>query len=109
MAFFKQSAARHRAETPSHAVRNTTIATAVAGAAVIGSVAPAQAYAEVPTDTATAYSAPASALTTYSSAAPQAVVAPQIVSTASTKRRNASPAPFKYSRRSCCIRSLASR
>ena len=84
MTIFKRSTARHRAETTSHLVRTTTIA-AAAGAAVIGSIAPAQAYAEVPAGTATAYSAPASALTTYSSTAPQAVVAPQTVSTASTQ------------------------
>ena len=53
MSLFKHNAARHRAETPSSAVRNTTIA-AAAGAALIGSIAPAQAYAEVPAATATA-------------------------------------------------------
>ena len=47
MAFFKRSSARHRAETSSHFVRNTTAA-AAAGAALIGSAAPAQAYAQAP-------------------------------------------------------------
>lgn len=88
MTIFKRSTARHRAETTSHLVRTTTIA-AAAGAAVIGSIAPAQAYAEIPAGTATAYSAPASALTTYSSTATQAVVAPQTVSTASTQAPSA--------------------
>ncbi|MGX5359058.1 C40 family peptidase [Kocuria sp. KH4] len=88
MTIFKRSTARHRAETTSSAVRTTTIA-AAAGAALIGSIAPAQAYAEVPADTATAYSAPASALTTYSSTAPQAAVAPQAVATASLQASSA--------------------
>ncbi|MGK7222768.1 C40 family peptidase [Kocuria flava] len=82
MSLFKQNTARHRAETTSHLVRTTTIA-ATAGAALIGSIAPAQAYAEVPTDTATAYAAPASALTTYTSAASPAAIAPQTITTAS--------------------------
>ena len=83
MAFFKQSAARHRAETPSHAVRNTTIATAVAGAAVIGSVAPAQAYAEVPAASGAVYSAPAaSSLTNYTSYTYEAPAAPTAAPTA---------------------------
>ncbi|MGK7223444.1 C40 family peptidase [Kocuria flava] len=82
MSLFKHNAARHRAETTSSAVRTTTIA-AAAGAALIGSIAPAQAYAEVPAATATAYAAPASALATYSSAASPAAVAPQTVTTAS--------------------------
>ena len=34
MSFMKQSSARHRAETQSHVVRNTTVATIAAGAAV---------------------------------------------------------------------------
>lgn len=72
MSLFKQNAARHRAETTSNAVRNTTIA-AAAGAAIIGSIAPAQAYAEVP---AASYAAPAS-LATYASPAYQAPVAAQ--------------------------------
>ncbi|GEO95870.1 C40 family peptidase [Kocuria turfanensis] len=60
MAIFKQNTARHRAETSSNAVRNTTIA-AAAGAAIVGSIAPAQAYAEVPAASGAAYSAPAPA------------------------------------------------
>ena len=83
MTIFKRSTARHRAETTSHLVRTTTI-TAAAGAALIGSIAPAQAYAEVPADTASVYSAPASALTTYTATASPAAVAPQTITTAST-------------------------
>lgn len=74
MSLFKQNAARHRAESTSNAVRNTTIA-AAAGAAIIGSIAPAQAYAEVP---ATSYAAPATAsLATYAPQTYQAPVAAQ--------------------------------
>ncbi|MEB2529297.1 hypothetical protein CIK52_06260 [Kocuria rosea] len=76
MAFFTRSSARHRAQTPSHLVRTTTLAAAV-GAAVIGSVAPAQAYAEAPATSGTAYSAPAT------SPAPAASQAPVTVQTAS--------------------------
>ncbi|GAA1749184.1 C40 family peptidase [Kocuria aegyptia] len=77
MSLFKQNAARHRAESTSHAVRNTTIA-AAAGAAMIGSVAPAQAFAQAPVETGAAYSAPASAsLAEYSSYTYQAPVAAQ--------------------------------
>ena len=36
MSFMKQSSARHRAETQSHVVRNTTVATIAAGADVAG-------------------------------------------------------------------------
>lgn len=43
MTFAKKNSARHRAETNSHAVRNTSIAAAAAGVAVAGIVAPAQA------------------------------------------------------------------
>ncbi|MCJ8505178.1 NlpC/P60 family protein [Kocuria flava] len=82
MAFFKQNSARHRAATASHAVRNTTIA-AAAGAAVLGSVAPAQAYAEVPaasTGAGAVYATPASsslaAQTSYTYEAPAATPAP---------------------------------
>ena len=50
MSLFTLNAARHRAETTSHVVRNTTIA-AAAGAAMIGSVAPAQAFAQAPVET----------------------------------------------------------
>ena len=62
MTFFKRSSARHRAETASHVVRNTTIA-AAAGAAIVGSVAPAQASASYTGQAAAAptaaYTAPA--------------------------------------------------
>lgn len=43
MTFVTKNSARHRVETNSHAVRNTSIAAAAAGVAVAGSVAPAQA------------------------------------------------------------------
>ncbi|MGX5358529.1 C40 family peptidase [Kocuria sp. KH4] len=76
MAIFKQSTARHRAETASHAVRNTTIA-AAAGAAIVGSIAPAQAYAEIPASSGAAYSAPASAAASLASYTYQAPVAAQ--------------------------------
>lgn len=77
MSLFKQNAARHRAETTSHAVRNTTIA-AAAGAAMIGSIAPAQAYAQAPVQSGAAYSAPATAsLAGYTSYTYQAPVAAQ--------------------------------
>ena len=59
MAFFKHTSARHRAETPSCRARNTTIA-AAAGVAILGSVAPAQAYAELPAAPAATSWAPAS-------------------------------------------------
>ena len=95
MTFFKQNSARHRAETPSHAVRNTTIV-AAAGAAIIGSVAPAQAYAEVPVASGATWSAPApAAATSYSSFTYEssyvAPVAPQAVSTASYQAPAAQP------------------
>ena len=77
MSLFKQNSARHRAGTTSHAVRNTTIA-AAAGAAMIGSIVPAQAYAEVPATSAPSYQAPAPAsLAGYSSYTYEAPVAPQ--------------------------------
>ena len=47
MSLFKQHTARHRAQTSSRAVRTTTVV-AAAGAALVGSIAPAQAYAEIP-------------------------------------------------------------
>ncbi|MHC5559798.1 C40 family peptidase [Kocuria sp. U4B] len=74
MAFLKQNSARHRAQVQSHAVRNTTIA-AAAGAAILGSVAPAQAYAEVPAASGAVYSAPAASLASYTSYSYQAPVA----------------------------------
>ncbi|MEX5299203.1 C40 family peptidase [Kocuria sp. CPCC 205292] len=79
MSLFKQNSARHRAESTSHAVRNTTIA-AAAGAAVIGSIAPAQAYAQAPVESGAAYSAPAPAsasLAGYTSYTYEAPVAAQ--------------------------------
>ena len=82
---FTLNAARHRAETTSHVVRNTTIA-AAAGAAMIGSVAPAQAFAQAPVETGAAYSAPASAsLAEYSSYTYQAPVAAQTNAAISTR------------------------
>ena len=79
MAFFKQNPARHRAETPSHMVRNTTIA-AAAGAAMLGSVAPAQAYAEIPAASETVHSAPTASPANYSWYTDTAPVAHQAVS-----------------------------
>lgn len=58
MAIFRPRSARHRAEATSHLVRNTTIAAAAAGAAIIGSVAPAQASASRANDTPYTYQAP---------------------------------------------------
>ena len=55
-----KSTARHRAATQSHALRNTGIA-AAAGAVVLGSVAPANAYAGA----ATTYTQPAASSTQY--------------------------------------------
>ena len=78
MAFFTRSSARHRAQAPSRLVRRTTLV-AAAGAAVIGSVTPAQAYAELPATPGTSYAAPASAvatLATSTAAAPAAPAAP---------------------------------
>ena len=81
MAFFTRSSARHRAQTTSRAVRTTTVA-AAAGAAVIGSIAPAQAYAEIPTAP-TTYAAPVSAVTSPASNTYQAPAAPQAASVSS--------------------------
>ena len=74
MSLFTQNTARHRAETSSRAVRTTTIA-AAAGAALVGSIAPAQAYAEIPAASGSSYAAPASAtanLASYTTPAPVA-------------------------------------
>ena len=76
MSFLKQNAARHRAHTPSRLVRNTTIA-AAAGAAMIGSIVPAQAYAEVPATSAPSYQAPAASPANHASYTYEAPVAPQ--------------------------------
>ena len=76
MSLFKLNAARHRAETSSRAVRTTTIA-AAAGAALVGSIAPAQAYAEIPAASGSSYAAPASAMADLASYTYQAPVAAQ--------------------------------
>ena len=47
MSFMKHSSARHRADTTSHAVRNTTVAAVAAGAAVAGVAMPAQAAGDI--------------------------------------------------------------
>lgn len=60
MSVLKRRSARHRAETASHMVRNTTIA-AAAGVAMIGSIAPAQASAQAPAASGAVHSAPAHA------------------------------------------------
>ena len=74
MSLFKQNTARHRAGTTSRAGRTTAIA-AAAGVAVMGSIAPAQAYAEIPAASGSSYAAPASAtanLASYTTPAPVA-------------------------------------
>ena len=76
MSLFKQHTARHRAETSSRAVRTTTIV-AAAGAALVGSIAPAQAYAEIPAASGSSYAAPASAMADLASYTYQAPVAAQ--------------------------------
>ncbi|ALU40868.1 hypothetical protein AS188_15205 [Kocuria flava] len=92
MAFFKHSSARHRAETTSHAVRNTTIA-AAAGAAILGSVAPAQAYAEVPAASGAVSSAPAPAsLANYTSYTYEAPAAPAAAPDAAATTAEQAPA-----------------
>ena len=82
MSLFKQHTARHRAQTSSRAVRTTTVV-AAAGAALVGSIAPAQAYAEIPAASGSSYAAPASAMADLASyttpapvAAPSGPVAP---------------------------------
>ncbi|MGQ1798194.1 C40 family peptidase [Kocuria oceani] len=96
MAIFKQNTARHRAETTSNAVRNTTIA-AAAGAAIVGSIAPAQAYAEIPAASGAAYSAPAPAAAslasyTYQAPAPAAYQAPVAAQSAAPAYQAPAPA-----------------
>ena len=74
MSLFKQNTARHRTGTTSRAGRTTAIA-AAAGVAVMGSIAPAQAYAEIPAASGSSYAAPASAtanLASYTTPAPVA-------------------------------------
>ena len=81
MSLFKQNTARHRAGTTSSAVRNTTIA-AAAGAALIGSIAPAQAYAEIPVASSTTSWAPvASSAANFAANTYQAPAAAQPVAT----------------------------
>ncbi|MEF3120460.1 C40 family peptidase [Kocuria flava] len=78
MTFFSSSSARHRASASSRLVRGTVL-TAAAGAAVLGSVAPAQAYAELPAAPESSSTAPAAAtasLATASTAAPAPLDAP---------------------------------
>jgi cell wall-associated NlpC family hydrolase len=94
MVFTKQNSARHRAAVQSHTVRNTTIAAAAAGAAVIGSVAPAQAYAEAPVLSGASYSAPAaSAVASYTSYTYEAPVAQPAAATQSFQAPAAVQAP----------------
>ena len=76
MSLFTQNTARHRAETSSRAVRTTTVV-AAAGAALVGSIAPAQAYAEIPAASGSSYAAPASAMADLASYTYQAPVAAQ--------------------------------
>lgn len=76
MSLFKQHTARHRAQTSSRAVRTTTVV-AAAGAALVGSIAPAQAYAEIPAASGSSYAAPASATANLASYTYQAPVAAQ--------------------------------
>ncbi|WP_298591246.1 C40 family peptidase [uncultured Kocuria sp.] len=76
MSLFTQNTARHRAETSSRAVRTTTVI-AAAGAALVGSIAPAQAYAEIPAASGSSYAAPASAMADLASYTYQAPVAAQ--------------------------------
>ena len=76
MSLFKQHTARHRAQTSSRAVRTTTVV-AAAGAALVGSIAPAQAYAEIPAASGSSYAAPASAMADLASYTYQAPVAAQ--------------------------------
>ena len=96
MTFFKQNSARHRAETPSRLVRNAAVA-ATAGAAVIGSVAPAQAYAEVPVaSSATSWAPVASAAASFDSYTYQAP-APQPATTASLSPQSTGITPITNS------------
>ncbi|KHE74719.1 hypothetical protein AS25_05475 [Kocuria marina] len=75
MPMFQRRTARHRAQTPSRLVRRTTLA-AAAGATVLGSVAPAQAYAELPTPSNTASSTPAPVVATLASSPAAAPIVP---------------------------------
>jgi cell wall-associated NlpC family hydrolase len=95
MAFFKHTSARHRAEAPSCRARNTTIA-AAAGVAILGSVAPAQAYAELPASPAATSWAPASSSLgsqgSYDTPAPVAAQTASSVSPQSTAITEIAPA-----------------
>ncbi|MGK7221607.1 C40 family peptidase [Kocuria flava] len=75
MTFFTSSSARHRASASSRLVRGTVL-TAAAGAAVLGSVAPAQAYAELPAAPASSSTAPAAATASLTTASTAATPAP---------------------------------
>lgn len=69
MSFVKHSTARHRAETSSHVVRNTTVAAVAAGAVVAGFASPAQAASgivELNSSSASSYSASTSSVAAYS-------------------------------------------
>ena len=66
MSFMKNNSARHRAEASSHIVRNTTVATVAAGAAVVGIAMPAQASAGVvDLGSTTSYASSTSSLEAY--------------------------------------------
>ena len=76
MSLFKQNTARHRAGTTSRAGRTTAIA-AAAGVDVMGSIAPAQAYAEIPAASGSSYAAPAAGMANLASYTTQAPVTAQ--------------------------------
>ena len=85
MSFMKSNSARHRADTTSHAVRNTTVAAIAAGAAVTGVAMPAQAAGHV-SDLGTASSYTSSLAmysASYTTQAPNALAAGSGVSTQS--------------------------
>ena len=88
MSLFKQHTARHRAQTSSRAVRTTTVV-AAAGAALVGSIAPAQAYAEIPAASGSSYAAPASAMADLASDSYQAPVAAQPAAPAPAPQQSA--------------------
>ena len=88
MSFFKQNTARHRAETSSRAVRTATVV-AAACAAMVGSIAPAQAYAEIPAASGSSYAAPASAMADLASYTYQAPVAAQPAALAPAPQQSA--------------------
>ena len=107
MSLFKQNAARHRAQTPSRLVSNTTIAAAT-GAALVSSLAPAQAYAELPAvSSAPTSSVAALASTTYEApvAAPDAAV--QVASVGTVEQAPAAPATSRVTTQSTATTALA--